>query len=234
MSQQDLEPFKITESELEELSGISPVDVLNGNLYRLKYWRDSNKILSLFLNQILILGLTFVFSLPLALVISRKTVYSTQDFDLLIQVLGITLTISLISMVGWNGYMIKKAKSLTRLASLLEEVNKYNDVMKAVEILDQLVAVGNLQADIINRKDVMKALQITHDSLINGLKTERILREHQDFMGRRYELFLNLENNLSALMALDVTNQATEYGRLLNEALEIGISVHQEVRKLKL
>ena len=68
--------------------------------------------------------------------------------------------------------------------------------------------------------------------LINGLKTERILREHQDFMGRRYELFLNLENNLSALMALDVTNQATEYGQLLNEALEIGMTVHQEVRKL--
>ncbi|CAD5917594.1 hypothetical protein PCC9214_00446 [Planktothrix tepida] len=34
-------------------------------------------------------------------------------------------------------------------------------------------------------------------------------------------------------MALDVTNQASEYGRLLNETLEIGMSVHQEVRKLK-
>jgi hypothetical protein len=31
----------------------------------------------------------------------------------------------------------------------------------------------------------MDSLQITHDSLVNGLKTERILREHQDFMSRR-------------------------------------------------
>ncbi|MBD2485753.1 hypothetical protein [Planktothrix sp. FACHB-1365] len=233
MNQHDLEDLKIPEPELEELSGISPGDVLICNLYRLKNWRDHKQIISIILNQILIVGLTLVFSLPLALIISRKTTYSSQDIHLFTQVFGITLTLSVLLTVSWNLYMITKTKPLTQLTSLLEEVNKYNDVIKAVEILDQLVAVGNLRGDIINRKEVIKALQITHDSLVSALKTERILREHQDFIGRRYELFANLENNLSALMALDVTNQASEYGRLLNETLEIGMSVHQEVRNLK-
>jgi hypothetical protein len=61
----------------------------------------------------------------------------------------------------------------------------------------------------------------------------RILRENKDFIDRRYELFANIESNLAALMALDVSDRASEYGRLLNEALEIGMSVHKEVRKLQ-
>ncbi|WP_242724705.1 hypothetical protein [Microcoleus vaginatus] len=36
--------------------------------------------------------------------------------------------------------------------------------------------------------------------------------------------FANIESNLAALMAVDVSDRATEYGRLLNEALEIGMS----------
>ncbi len=71
----------------------------------------------------------------------------------------------------------------------------------------------------LNRNDVVKALEVTRESLICALQTERILRENQDFIMKRYELFASMENNLSALMNFDVKNQATEYGRLLNEAL---------------
>ncbi|MGD1713832.1 hypothetical protein [Dapis sp. BLCC M172] len=63
--------------------------------------------------------------------------------------------------------------------------------------------------------------------MICAIQTERILRENQDFIMRRYELFASMENNLSALMNFDVKNQATEYGKLLNEALEIGMSVQK-------
>jgi len=34
-------------------------------------------------------------------------------------------------------------------------------------------------------------------------------------------------------MSFEVSNQANEYGRLLNESLQIGMSVHKEVRKLQ-
>jgi len=99
--------------------------------------------------------------------------------------------------------------------------------------IDRLTAAGNLQANLINRADAIEALQITRESLVCALRTERIMRENKDFIDRRYELFANIESNLAALMAVNVSDRATEYGRLLNEALEIGMSVHKEVRKLQ-
>jgi hypothetical protein len=45
-----------------------------------------------------------------------------------------------------------------------------------------------------------------------------------------YELF---ETNLTALTSLQVNDQAGEYGRFLNEALQIVVDVQEEVRKLQ-
>lgn len=60
-----------------------------------------------------------------------------------------------------------------------------------------------------------------------------MLRENKGLIARRYEVFAYLENNFTSLMALDSSNKAGEYGRLLNESLQIGMSVHKEVRKLQ-
>lgn len=233
MNQDHLAELKISEAEFEALSGFSTGEVTQGKLYQLRTWRDPNQIFSVLLHELLIFAVTLILSLPTALLLSKKTIYSPSDNQLMLQVLGLTLIISLLLTCGWNFYMGIKTKPLIRLGNLLQEVNKYNDVVKAVEILDQLILAGNLRDNLMNRGDVLQALKITRESLITGLKTERILREHQDFISRRYEVFINLENNLTALMALDVTNQASEYGQLLNEALEIGMTVHQEVRKLR-
>ncbi|MBD0304078.1 MAG: hypothetical protein ICV85_18510 [Tolypothrix sp. T3-bin4] len=61
--------------------------------------------------------------------------------------------------------------------------------------------------------------------------TEKILRENQGLLARRYDLFTNIENNLASLKTLEVKERANEYTELLNEALQIGMSVHQEVQK---
>ncbi|WP_421656798.1 hypothetical protein [Leptothermofonsia sp. ETS-13] len=42
--------------------------------------------------------------------------------------------------------------------------------------------------------------------------------------------FTNIENNLIALKTLEVNHQASEYAELLSEALQIGVSVHQEMQ----
>ncbi|MEG3929246.1 hypothetical protein [Microcoleus sp. T3_D1] len=140
---------------------------------------------------------------------------------------------SLAITVAWNVYKWVKAKPLATLAGVRDEVEKYHEVTPALDIIDRLTAAGKLQANLINRGEAIEALKITRESLVCALKTERILRKNQQFIGRRYELFANIESNLAALMALDVSDLATEYGRLLNEALEIGMSVHKEVRKLQ-
>jgi hypothetical protein len=239
--QPDLEELRIKEQEIEELSGINLSDVLMGNLYRTSVLRDGligkkrrnrQKLASFIFNEALIFGLTLIISLPITLLVTKNTA-SAPDTQAFFQFLQLTLVMSMVLTIGWNIYMWWKAKPLAALANLAEEVEKYNEVIKALDIIDKLTAVGNLPLNLMNRDEAIKALNVTKDSLICALRTERILRENQEFIGRRYELFVNIENNLTALMAFDVNNQASEYGRLLNEALEIGMSVHKEVRKLQ-
>ncbi|CBN56092.1 MULTISPECIES: hypothetical protein [Kamptonema] len=239
--QPDLEELRITEKEVEELSGVTLSDVVMGNLYRTSVLRESligkkrrnrQQLASFIFNEVLIFGLTLIFSVPITLLIAKNTT-SVPDTQAFFQFLQLTLVLSILLSCGWNIYMWLKAKPLAALANLADEVEKYNEVIKAVDIIDKLTAVGNLPLNLINRDDAIKALNVTRDSLICALRTEKILRDNQEFIGRRYELFVNIENNLTALMAFDVNNQASEYGRLLNEALEIGMSVHKEVRKLQ-
>ena len=233
MIQADLEQLKIPEKELEDLSGIALSDGFAADFYRSAALRDGKKLFSLLLNELLIFCLTLVVSLPVALLANQHNVGSFSDAEIFVRVLQITLALSLAITVAWNVYKWVKAKPLATLAGLLDEVEKYHEVIQALDIIDRLTAAGNLQANLISREDAIEALQITRESLVCALKTERILRENQKFIGRRYELFANIESNLAALMAVDVSDRATEYGRLLNEALEIGMSVHKEVRKLQ-
>ncbi|MCC3432564.1 MULTISPECIES: hypothetical protein [unclassified Microcoleus] len=232
MIQADLDELIIPEKELEDLSGIALSDGFSGNFYRPATLRDGKNLFALLLHELLIFCVTLVVSLPVALLANRNQV-GFSDAEIFVRVLQITLGLSLAITVVWNVYKWVKAKPLATLAGLLDEVEKYHEVIKALDIIDRLTAAGNLQANLINRQDAIEALKITRESLVCALKTERIIRENQKFIGRRYELFANIESNLAALMALDVSDRASEYGRLLNEALEIGMSVHKEVRKLQ-
>ena len=233
MKQAGLDELIIPEKELEDLSGIALSDGFAADFYRPAALRDTKKLFSLLLNELLIFCVTLVVSLPVALLANQHQVGSFSDAEIFVRVLQITFGLSVAITVAWNVYKWVKAKPLQTLAGLLDEVEKYHEVIKALDIIDRLTAAGNLQANLINRGDAIEALKITRESLVCALKTERILRENHKFIGRRYELFANIESNLAALMALDVSDRATEYGRLLNEALEIGMSVHKEVRKLQ-
>nr|WP_216670188.1 hypothetical protein [Microcoleus asticus] len=228
-----MDELTIPERELEDLSGIALSDGFAADFYRSAALLNGKKLFSLLLNELLIFCVTLVVSLPVALLANQHNVGSFSDAEIFVRVLQITLGLSLAITVAWNIYKWVKAKPLATLAGLLDEVEKYHEVIQALDIIDRLTAAGNLQANLINRADAIEALKITRESLVCALKTERILRENQQFIGRRYELFANIESNLAALMAVDVSDRATEYGRLLNEALEIGMSVHKEVRKLQ-
>lgn len=233
MKQAGLDELIIPEKELEELSGIALSDGFAADFYGPAALRDTKKLFSLLLNELLIFCVTLVVSLPVALLAIKNQINSVSDAEIFVRVLQITLGLSLAITVAWNVYKWVKAKPLVTLAGLLDEVEKYHEIIKALDIIDRLTDAGNLQANLINRGDAIEALKITRESLVCALKTERILRENQKFIGRRYELFANIESNLAALMAMDVSDRASEYGQLLNEALEIGMSVHKEVRKLQ-
>jgi hypothetical protein len=151
---------------------------------------------------------------------------------------------SLIILLLWSGgtiqtglYLLWKLKSkflkqnmTNSLRILLNDVERYNSVIKAIDINDQIEDVGNLGVSIQDRETVLEALKLTRYDLIRALKTERILRENKTFIIKNSDLFAH---DLSTLASMEVTEEATEHGRLLNEALQISLDVQREMKSLQ-
>jgi len=116
------------------------------------------------------------------------------------------------------------------LVNLFDDVDRYNGIIKAIEINDKIEDAGNAEVKIGDRSKVIQALQLIRDDLVRALKTERILRENKKFVATNSELFAN---NLRTLNALQISDRATEQGRLLNEALQLAVGVQAEMKKLQ-
>ena len=91
-------------------------------------------------------------------------------------------------------------------------------------------AVGTTFRSISDRQKVIEALTLTKEDLVRAIMAERILRENKSFLLGNPEL---LSTNLRTLQTIQINDQASEYGRLLNEALQIAASVQEEMGKLK-
>ena len=109
----------------------------------------------------------------------------------------------------------------------IKEVVHHNEIILNINTLDQLEAVGN-PVQLNEREKVLESLRINREILVRALKTDRILRENSDFRPEQFNIV-----DLSGLRALQSMEKATEYGRFLDEALQIGVSVQTEIRKLE-
>lgn len=103
-------------------------------------------------------------------------------------------------------------------------------MLKVIDINDQLEAAGNQGVSLTEREKVISVLKTTRANLICTLKTEQILRKNKGFIARNMEL---LESNVTAMEALQVSHEAREYARQLDEALKIAQDVQVEIRKLQ-
>jgi hypothetical protein len=136
--------------------------------------------------------------------------------------------------LGWGlipiGYLIKWKWFKKRQKNLFDEVDKYNTVVKAIDISDRLEAAGNKGASLSDREKIIAALKHTRENLMCALKTERILRENKKLIARNPELFAN---NLTVSQSLQIIEEANEQGRLLSEALQVAVGVQEEMKDLE-
>ncbi len=128
--------------------------------------------------------------------------------------------------VGWWAIrnMRTSANVKKRLAPLLQDVDKYNRLVAHIDTLEQLAKIGN-PVQVQDRETVLTGLQAMREQLIRALKTERILRDKPEFQSSEFSL------DLTALYALEVQQQATEYHKVLQDTLHIGESVQTELQK---
>ena len=228
--------LKIAADEIEDLVDLTPGNILAIDAYRAFILRKPKQVLSVLLTELFAFGLLLIFVMPVSLIVLRNSGNLPEDATGVTLLLTMILGLCLLGMLIWNVYLWKQAKQMKTLARLLDEVDKYNGVIQAITLIDELESVGNLATEVnylSSRKEVVEALQVIKESLINALRVERIIRKHEGFVERRYELLANFENNLNTLMSFDVSDRASEYGRLLNESLQIGMSVHKEMRRLQ-
>ena len=151
--------------------------------------------------------------------------------SLIIFILWTSGSIQVLLYLLWKGKSKFLKQNMTNsLRILLNDVERYNSVIKAIDINDQIEDVGNLGVSIQEREKVLLALELTRNDLIRALKTERILRENKSFIITNSDLFTN---NLATLASMQITEEATEHGKLLNEALQISLDVQREMKNLQ-
>lgn len=217
--QPDLLGLEFTKGELRRLTRVDPDDV-----FRASILDSREKKLSFLLNEILIcfalspIGVGFIYTF-----IVFPTIGSSMQ-------IAIALLIVVPITVAAGRWLWRKKTCPKALTALLDDVDKYHAVIKAIDINDQLETDGTALVSLSDRTLVIEAMQLTREDLVRALKAERILRDNKDAIAKNPSLFTN---NLSALRAMQVSSQASEYGRMLNEALQIGFSVQEKMRKLQ-
>jgi hypothetical protein len=217
----DLQRLHITQAELEELSGLDVGAVFVGGTLRPSVWRSPRRILSLCITEGLALGTAFVVGLGLALVLVQRS-----GFDRLgALLLGVAGAVGL-GAIAWHLYQGRRAKTLATLARLLDECDRHNDMIQALQVIAELQAA---QGQSFNHPEVLTALQATRASLTSALQTDQILRRHRLLLQRRQELAQTLETHLATLHSLHVHHQASDHCQFFQEALSIGLAVQQQM-----
>jgi hypothetical protein len=230
----ELEDLKISESELEHLSGLDVGEVfvggVFGGVYRPSIVRHPKRLGVFVLTEVLVAGLVFVFTIPIGLWVTNQP-NTISDSLTIVQFLQVTLGITSVVVLGWNLYLKIAVKQFKIFMGLLDEIDSYNEVIQAMDLLDRLEAVRQSQVNLIDRHQVLSALALTRENLVCALMTEKILRDGRGLLSRRQDLVAHIETNLASLRVLELNQQASEYGHLLNEAVQIGMSVRREVEK---
>jgi len=221
----DLEALRITEPQLEKITGLDIGNIFMGGVIRPSALRSPQRLLSLMVTEGVVLLVIFIISMGVGLVILRN--WSSPGG--IVVLVPVATGVAIASAIGWHLYQWQRCKTLQSLARLLDEVDRHNDIIQAVQVMDELETVQVAGLGLLNRAEVILALQATRESLVSALMTEKILRRHRSLMQRRQELFKSIETSLATLQTLSVNNQAAEYQQFLQEALEIGVAVQQEM-----
>lgn len=123
---------------------------------------------------------------------------------------------------------LKKHLMPTRLGILLDEVDKYNKIVKDlinhIEAFDQLITIGH-PVTFNNREEIITSFQQMRSDLVRALQTERILRE-RDIRPEQFSL------EFVPMKSLEFHGEVQQIAKLVNDATEIGLTVQEEMRKL--
>ncbi|MDY6802452.1 MAG: hypothetical protein SXA11_01405 [Cyanobacteriota bacterium] len=208
---EDLQGLEITNREIRRLSGIG--------LERVFRPPTLGKFVSENFKSLAIASLLFIGYLLLAEILPQQNLLLFAIF--LFFAIGTFIE---------DLYKIIVSARNKKLTKLFDATDKYNTIVKALAIQDEIEGVGSSNLKSKNRERVIEALELIREDLVRALTIERILRKHKRFISANTKLFASHLNDVTELL---INDEANEHGRLLNEALEIAVTVRDEMKRLQ-
>jgi hypothetical protein len=228
------EELEISKVELEDLINFNLLSTWALDLCRVFLLHNRAYSRPLLFTEGCTLFLIYFCLFPLNLIIFRKLGWLSNNYQGLILILISSACLSCILIIITNFYLYNKAKQLKIFAVLLEKVKQYNNLISHFKLLAELNSISSVSEndniESSEKTELVKALKLTKYSLIKSIELEKVLHRDRHLATNRYQLLANLE---SGLINLDSLNQdeSNDYQQLLSEAIEIGLSVHKEIRK---
>ena len=218
----DLQELEITLGELKRLTGLTWQRYQKSRgVYLLRPIRLLSFLQMYFLGMIGTISGLLSLSMLYEIVRYRGLYNEYRFIDLLV-----AFVICFTSSIVCFWVIVRLGNEYNKTNVFGKEINQYYQLILNINTLDELEAVGN-PVKLNEREKVLEALRINRENLVRALQTERILRENPQFRPEQFNI------DLSGLRSLQATEKATEYGRFLDEALQIGVSVQTEMRKLE-
>jgi hypothetical protein len=213
----DLSELLISHRELEHLTHLEIGPVFVSRTYRPSALKHPKGISSFLLAQLLAIGIISIITL---LPVSRFLDSSpTRNQQLPIYCGTITLAI----LLGGNYYLIWRQRQARALLRLLDEVDRFNQVIRSAALMQQLSQVGSTARDL---SELLEVLSLTRQNLLDSLQIDRLLRNSQRM---NYVLWRNIEENLAHLQQIDSRATADEYSQILTVAGQISQDIYREL-----
>jgi hypothetical protein len=214
----------IPRSTVESISQQEIGQMMVGFSWRADVWRKPHKFLQMCSIQIIGAGIVFMaMMLPVdrALSIYRSPQSQSERLTRLILADG---TISLIILSGINRSIFYRGKRFQRLLKLVEQIEQYNQIVHSIDTLEKVANLTSHQCEPAQLSSMMEILMQTRQNLLTALDIDRYFRNYP----HASELTISIARNLINLQNLAQQPQLAEYGTLLTQAWEIGMSVYEE------
>lgn len=231
----NLDNFLIHPETLESLINGNLLTQICIDIYRGVILKNKKSLFSVVLTEIFTFIVVIILVIPITLIVIRRLFTISENSTQVNQLLLLLLAICLGLMLLINIYLWQQSQKHKSLAILVEKAEQYNNLIQSIKLaknLESINPLNNLETWEIQHQDLIEALTVIKDSLKQGFIVERIIRKHQKMINNGNELMNNIENNLTALMTFELSQSNTNYQELFQDAIQIGITVHKEVKKL--
>lgn len=230
--------LKITQAELDDLLNL---DLLSSWAIDLNYILVQHKrqyLKSFLITELSVLFLEIILFFPLALIVLRNVGILANNTGGFLLILGISLLFSTIGLLILNYYLWLRAKKLKSAAIILDKIKQYNQLINNLQFVNQInyrtySDDNQTQINSAQLSEIKTALKSTKHSLLKSVELEKNISLNRQNISDRYQLFTNLEDDLIQFLSLPDESYQSEYQNLLTEVVQIGLSVHQEVRKIQ-